>query len=271
MKNNVKRNAKSNTYFLTIGAINRGVKIMKVICEQRDSTTTTSLLPTLYHTLYNDLHVLETHYHGGDFIGNHCHKILKYIDKILQLLFDGLPEQIILSNYFNLLRNIATIATKIGGLSDDEISNLSTFCNQFGKLVRSDAFRAVIPEKFHKIPLKIHLIEADILVPPSPPPFCLQSLISKDLVDFATQWHALGSYSESFNEPVHHIANLTPTNPRHTLENILHYNRLATSPLITKFFPQVKQRHDYYCGYCLKLGHVVLKKDHLCPNKPTKK
>lgn len=39
-----------------------------------------------YSNLYNQLYIIETHYHGSSFVGNHMKKILNFLNVVIDLI-----------------------------------------------------------------------------------------------------------------------------------------------------------------------------------------
>ena len=58
-----------------------------------------------YDKLYSELHVVETHYHGGKFVDNHMRKNVKFLDTMMELMQQHTGYKV-LKTYFATLSEI---------------------------------------------------------------------------------------------------------------------------------------------------------------------
>ena len=71
-------------HIVTLGALQKGIDMVKNCCVKEGTDE------QFHRNLYNQLHVIETHYHGGKFISNHVHKIVNSLEVITNLMWEHL-------------------------------------------------------------------------------------------------------------------------------------------------------------------------------------
>lgn len=162
-----------------LGVVQKGIKIIAAVCRKHDGEDTTSQRLAQFHNiLYNDLHVLATHYHGGDFTGNDAKKILDKLDVVLKAV-EGLPEHDIIKQYFKPLPTIVKLCNTTSILSDEEVDQLSTACKEFDTTLHCEDFKKQLPQQATRVSIKCHIITAHI-------------------VPWARKYKLTGAFSESY-------------------------------------------------------------------------
>lgn len=240
-------------HITNLGADQRWLKIIEGILDFHDKQHTNTVInrvESFKSTLYDQLHVYETSYHGGSYDGNHISKIFKHTELVISML-SNLPEKNFIMDYLKPLLVIDELANKTEQLASQEISKLRDACVSFGKIVRSAQAVSFVPINFRHIPIK----------------YCLTESV---LYQWAEEYHTLGSFSESGVELTHHNVNKRVVNTARWMAQQLHYNILTTCPTLrikAQAHQEERQRGQYSCGKCRTHGIAVKKTGHICPYK----
>lgn len=93
-------------HVVTLGAIQKGIDMVKKCCSKDGR------IDEFHETLYKELGVLETSYHGGKFVGNHVKKIMAHIELLVNMMQDHTGYDVI-KEYFSPLIEIQTLVSRI--------------------------------------------------------------------------------------------------------------------------------------------------------------
>ena len=179
----LERNAPPFLHIVTLGAIQKGIDMVKNICKKNGQEY------EFHEKLYTKLKVLEVGYHGGQFEGNAVRKIMQNVNELLGLIKNecGCEE---LGEYFEILKEIQHLVSITRDLTKKEVSDLKILCEKYATLTKGENFKKKLGGNYESPALKGHWIEVEI-------------------PDFVEQYNVCGSFGESSLERTHHTVNIT--------------------------------------------------------------